>query len=76
VWTLHGFLKVAEEIAEKYSDKLKVCKFNVDNNSETIKKYNISSIPSVLLFKNGKVVDKITGLHPRSCICQMIDKHL
>lgn len=67
---------VIEKVGEDYKDKAKVVKLNVDENKETAQKYSIMSIPSVKLFKNGKVVDEFVGVQPEDAIKSWIDKNL
>lgn len=55
---------VLEKIADEYEGRLKVCKVNVDENREAASQYHIMSIPTMLLFKNGELVDQITGVTP------------
>lgn len=54
-----------EEIARKYEGKLKVCKLNVDDGAQTASKYGIMSIPTLAIFKGGKVVVQIIGALPK-----------
>ena len=56
---------IIEEIARDYSEKVKVGKINVDEQSSLAIKYGIQSIPTVLLFKKGEVVQKIVGYRPK-----------
>jgi thioredoxin 1 len=65
---------VVEEIAKDYDGKLKVGKVNVDQNSQTASKYGIMSIPSLLFFKQGKVVDQIVGAVPKKHMVEKVDK--
>jgi thioredoxin 1 len=67
---------VIEELAGKYSGKLKVCKVNVDQAGAVAQKYGISSIPTVILFKNGKPVDQFLGALPKQMIENFIEKNL
>ncbi len=53
---------VVEELAEKYADKAIIGKLNIDENDEVVAQQRIRSIPTVLFFKDGKVVDRIVGL--------------
>lgn len=65
---------VVEEIAKDYEGKLKVGKLNVDDNSQTAVQYGIMSIPSLLFFKGGKVIDQIIGAVPKQHFVEKIDK--
>lgn len=56
---------VIEELAEEYEGKVKVGKVNVDEEPALAAKFDISSIPTVMLFKNGKVTETIVGYHPK-----------
>lgn len=53
---------ILEELASELGDAVKICKVNVDNNSDIAAKYEIRAIPTLLVFKNGKVVDTVVGL--------------
>ncbi len=55
-----------EELANDYGDKVKVAKFDVDSNPKTPTKYGIRSIPTVLFFKGGKLVEQVVGAVPKS----------
>ena len=50
-----------EELAEKYSENLSFCKVDVDSNRELALQYNVRSIPSLMIFKNGEMVDSLIG---------------
>ena len=65
---------IVEEIAKEYAGKLKVGKLNVDQNGQTAAKYGIMSIPSLLIFNGGKVVDQIVGAVPKKQFAEKIDK--
>lgn len=67
---------VIEQISDEYGGKLQICKVNVDDNQNLATRYGIMSIPSVLVFKNGEVVDKMVGSRPKSQIKEMIDKYI
>ncbi|MER3447635.1 MAG: thioredoxin [Candidatus Dadabacteria bacterium] len=67
---------VVEEIANSYSGRLKVGKLNVDDNQETTMAYGIRSIPTLIIFKDGKALDQIIGAVPKSEIERMVKKAL
>ena len=53
---------ILEELAEELGGGVKICKVNVDNNSEVATTYEIRAIPTILIFKDGKVADTVVGL--------------
>ena len=65
-----------DAIAGDYQGKIKVFKMNVDENPNTPTRFHIRGIPTVILFKNGQVVDQLVGNQPKEVITQAIDKHL
>lgn len=65
-----------ENIAQTYTDKLKVTKMNVDENIKTPSKYGIRGIPTLLLFKGGELKETIVGAQSRDKIVEVITKHL
>ncbi|OGC94711.1 MAG: thioredoxin [candidate division Zixibacteria bacterium RBG_16_53_22] len=65
-----------EEASNLYSGKLKVGKVDVDNNHRIASQYSIMSIPAVMFFKNGMVVDQIIGAVPRKTLFDRIEKIL
>lgn len=67
---------IVEELATQYADKLKVYKVDVDQEQSLAIQYGIMSIPTLLLFKNGRVVEQIVGALPKGAIEQKISKHL
>ncbi len=67
---------ILEEIASEMSDRVKVTKMDVDSNKVVAGKFNIMSIPSLLFFKNGKMVDQIIGAVPKAQLISRLDKVL
>ena len=68
---------VVEELANDYGEKgLKVGKLDVDENPNTAAKYGIRSIPTVLFFKDGEVVDRVVGAMPKAAFEEKIAAHL
>ena len=67
---------VIDEIAQNYEGKVKFAKVNVEESLETAKKYSISGIPCLLVFKNGEPVERMVGLMPKNTIISNIEKHI
>ena len=67
---------VVDAIAEEYEGKVKVGKVNVDENPATPAKYGVRGIPTVILFKEGKVVDQVVGAVPKAQLEALIKKAL
>lgn len=65
-----------DAIAEEYSGKVKVLKVNVDKEPTLAGLYGVMSIPTLILFKNGEVVEQITGAMPKQKIVDRISPHL
>jgi len=67
---------IVEELAVEKDGVLKVAKMDVDNNPETATKLGIRSIPTLLVFKGGEIVDQIVGAVPKSIISSKVEKHI
>ena len=65
-----------EELAGEYEGKAKVGKVDVDNNPNISMKYGIRSIPTLLIFRDGKIVDQIIGAIPKQAMAQKLDAQL
>ena len=65
-----------DAVATEYDGKAKIGKLNVDFNSGTAARYNIRGIPTILLFKAGRVVEQKVGAAPKSDLQKMLDSHL
>ncbi len=64
---------ILEEIASEFDGKIKITKLDVDSNNGTAGKYNIMSIPSLLFFKNGEIVDQVVGAMPKAQLAQKVE---
>jgi thioredoxin 1 len=64
-----------EAIAERYSDSVAVVKLNVDDSPSTAEAYGIRSIPTLILFSEGKEVERVIGATSKESISAMIEKH-
>lgn len=67
---------VIEEIANEYDGKAKIGKVNVDEEREIAQKYMVMSIPTVMVFKKGELVETLVGLRPREDYTEALDKAL
>ncbi len=67
---------ILEEVERDLSDKVKFTKINTDDNIEAAKKYQVSGLPTLLVFKDGEVVERMVGLMPKASIITNIEKHL
>jgi thioredoxin 1 len=65
-----------DEIAKEYKGKLKVGKVDVDHAQQVAQRYGIRSIPTLLVFKGGRVVDTIVGAVPKSKLVDAVSKHV
>ena len=63
---------VISEIAEEYGDKIKVCKVNVDDEGELAASFNVMSIPTLVVVKDGKVTNSAVGVRPKAQIVEMM----
>jgi len=67
---------IIEEIAKEFEDKAKVGKLNVFENPETAKKYQIVGIPTIIIFKDGEIKERATGLKPKQAIVDKLNSLL
>ena len=66
---------VLEELDGEIVGKASIVKVDVDDNQETAGKYGIMSIPTLVLFKDGEIVDKVVGFKPKEALAELIAKH-
>jgi len=67
---------IVDDLARELTGKVVFGKLNVDNNQSTAMNYGIMSIPSLLIFKNGKLVDKIVGAMPKQMLMAKLANHI
>jgi thioredoxin 1 len=67
---------VIDELARDYAGKIAFGKLNVDDNGQAAERHQIMSIPTLLVFKRGKLVDRITGAMPRARLEPLLTRHL
>jgi len=67
---------VLEEIDAEMGDQVQIVKIDVDENQATAAEYGVMSIPTLILFKDGEIVDKVIGFRPKEALVEVINKHL
>jgi thioredoxin 1 len=67
---------VVAEIAEEFSDTIKVVKLNIDENQKTPTKFSVMNIPTLLIFKEGKEVDRLIGALPKNQLLKKLEKYM
>jgi thioredoxin 1 len=67
---------IVEDLAKDFMGKVKVAKLNIDENPGTPSQYGVRGIPTLILFKGGKVVDQIVGAVPKSRLVALVEKAL
>lgn len=67
---------IVEELAKEFSGRIKVTKLNVDENPATPSQYGVRGIPTLILFKEGKILEQIVGAVPKTRLVAMVEKAL
>ena len=67
---------IVEELAKEFSGKVKVTKLNVDESPATPTQYGVRGIPTLILFKGGKILDQLVGAHPKARLKALLEKAL
>lgn len=67
---------VVEELAAEYEGRAKIGKLDIDNNSQVAMQYGIRSIPTLLIFKDGQVVDQVVGVVPKNVLVDKLEAQL
>lgn len=65
---------ILDELSAEVGDKAKIVKINVDDNPESATRYNVMSIPTLLVFKDGQVVDQLVGVQPKEKLKAIIEQ--
>jgi len=66
---------VLEELDGEVEGKATIVKVDVDDNQATAGEYGVMSIPTLILFKDGEIVEKVVGFQPKEALAQLIEKH-
>jgi len=66
-------LPVIEELAKEYAGKAKICKLNVDESQSIAGQFSVMAIPTIILFKDGKAMDRVVGAQPKKALVERID---
>ncbi|WLR44129.1 thioredoxin [Bacillus carboniphilus] len=67
---------VLDELDQEMSDDVKIVKVDVDENQETASKFGVMSIPTLLVLKEGEVVDQVVGFQPKEALKELLTKHI
>ena len=67
---------IVNEVADEIGDKANICKLDVDHNPRTSQKLGVRNIPTVIIFKNGKPVDKLVGVKPKKALINAVMAHI
>lgn len=67
---------VLEEVDQEMGDQVKIVKVNVDDNQQTSGAFGVMSIPTLILFKDGEMVEKVVGYQPKEALTNFISKHI
>jgi len=67
---------IVEELAPSYQGKAVIAKMNVDDNPEVSQRFGVTSIPTLMMFKEGKLVDRVVGAMPKGELRKFIDRNL
>ncbi len=67
---------ILDELADDYAGRLKIAKINIDENRLTAQNLGVRSIPALMVFKDGELVDSTVGVQPKSALVALVDPHL
>lgn len=69
-------LPIMDDVAKEFAGKARIAKMNVEDGQSKAREYGISSIPALLVFKDGKVVENLVGLHTQGQLSSILNKYL
>ena len=72
----HTVAPVIEALAEEYDGKAKIAKLNVDENPQISQRFNVRSIPTLMVFKGGELVETAVGARPKAQLEQLLDQYV
>jgi thioredoxin 1 len=67
---------IVSEVADEFAGKAAICKLNIDENKKTATELGIRSIPTIIIFKNGKIVKKLVGVKTKAVLIKAVKEHL
>ncbi len=67
---------ICTELDNEYQGKIVFCKLNIDENADIASRYNVMSIPTLILFKDGEVTDSVVGVTSKAALKKKFDEHL
>lgn len=67
---------IVDEVAEEIGEKANICKLDIDHNKKIAGQLGIQSIPTMLLFKDGKIVEKFVGVKPKGVLLKAVNAHI
>ncbi len=72
----HAVAPILEELAEEMGDRVRIAKLDVDQNQALTSEFDVSSIPTLLLFKDGQVTDRAIGALPKAALREFVERNL
>ncbi|OGS19996.1 MAG: thioredoxin [Elusimicrobia bacterium RIFOXYA2_FULL_39_19] len=69
-------LPTIAEVAKEYAGKAKICKLNIDENQDSASQYSVMAIPTILIFKDGKPMERLVGAQPKKTLVEILNSML
>ena len=67
---------IIDELSDEYREQVSFCKLNADDNSEKVRELGVRNIPTIMIYKDGQIVERNTGAISKNQLKELIDKHL